>query len=116
VVVAPVDTTPKVVTRTRRTASRPAGSTAGISLEPVAIVVTAPAVTQPVAVVEPPRVITRTRRAATRPAGAGASQPAAMTIDDVLPSVEAQVAADQGSDEHPVELHVPIKKKGARKR
>jgi ribonuclease E len=97
---------PKVVTRTRRAASRPAGATAGTpALEPVALVVPEPMQAEEThsPVVEPPKVITRTRRVVSRPAGAAA--PA------------AKESADGSTDEHPsLELHVPIKKKGARKR
>jgi ribonuclease E len=87
---------PQVITRTRRTASRPAGSTTSA---PAPIVVTA---AEPVAVAtttaEPPRVITRTRgRSASRAAG-----PAA--VDTV-----------EQTDASHSDLHVPIKKKGARK-
>ena len=86
---------PKVITRTRKAASRPAGSTSTT----VAPIVIAPAepVALPTSPVEPPKVITRTRgRAASRAAG-----PAAGTTDE-------------HADAHP-DLHVPIKKKGARK-
>jgi ribonuclease E len=83
---------PQVITRTRKTASRPAGATAAAA---GAILVTAP---EPVAVAatttEPPKVVVRTRgRSASRAAGPADS-----------------VEATEG---HP-DLHVPIKKKGAR--
>jgi len=104
---------PKVVTRTRRAASRPAGATATTpALEPVALVAPEPTPVEEAhaPVVEPPKVITRTRRAVSRPAGAAA--PAAATDRS-----HARESADGSADEHPsLELHVPIKKKGARKR
>lgn len=105
---APVATT-KVVTRERRAVRRVAGSTAGAAPEPVAIVVAAPVVAEPVSAPEPPRVITRQRRAVTRAAGAGAPVEA--------PALDASVADGDGTAEHAAaELHVPVKKKGARKR
>ena len=59
-----------------------------------------PEVQEPVAPPTPPRVVTRTRRgAASRPAG----PPAALTTDGVTP-------------EHDGVEHVPVKKKGSRKR
>jgi len=89
---------PRVITRTRKAASRPAGSTAAA---PAPIVIAPPQpVLVPAAPVEPPKVITRTRgRAASRAAG-----PAAATTD----------GAEHADSAHP-DLHVPIKKKGARK-
>jgi ribonuclease E len=102
-----------VVTRTRRAASRPAGATATKpALEPVALVVpeSTPVEETHAPVVEPPKVTTRTRRVVSRPAGAAA--PAA-----TLERSGAQESADGSAEEHPsLELHVPIKKKGARKR
>jgi ribonuclease E len=95
---------PKVVTRTRRT-SRPA---AAVVLEPAPMVVNdtpaaAPVEAQaPASAPEPPRVITRTRgRSASRPAGPPASEPSADS------SADGSVATVE---------HVPIKKKGSRKR
>jgi ribonuclease E len=96
----------RVVTRTRRAASRPAGSTAGaVSLEPVAIVVPeAPAAeTAPAAPAEAPKVVTRTRRVASRPAGSAAAA-------EEAPRQEAP-----SEEEQPAVEHVPVKKKGARK-
>ena len=92
---------PKVITRTRKAASRPAGSTA---TAPVPIVI---AQSEPVVVpstpAEPPKVITRTRgRAASRAAG-----PAGVAADGAD-------HADHADAAHP-NLHVPIKKKGAHK-
>jgi ribonuclease E len=103
---------PKVITRTRRAASRPAG--AGVTtLEPVAIVVPeAPAEPEHAPVVEPPKVITRTRRVASRPAGASAGVD---TAGDGA-GVATDAAHDEHAEDHHLELHVPIKKKGARKR
>lgn len=103
----PVDTTPKVVTRTRRSASRPAGtpvtttSVPPAPIEvPIAVATDGAGPAGPHAPVEPPKVVTRTRgRAASRPAG----PPEAMTAD-----------ADEA--EAPSVEHVPIKKKGTRKR
>jgi len=86
---------PKVITRTRKAASRPAGS-ASTTAAPIVIVPAEP-VSVPATPVEPPKVVTRTRgRSASRAAG-----PAAGTADD-------------HAEAHP-DLHVPIKKKGARK-
>jgi len=101
---------PRVITRTRRAASRPAG--AGVTtLEPVAIVVPeAPAEPEHAPVVEPPKVITRTRRVASRPAGASAA------VDAAADGVAADAAPGEHAEDHHLELHVPIKKKGARKR
>ncbi|GGO87929.1 hypothetical protein GCM10011584_13720 [Nocardioides phosphati] len=103
---APVATT-KVVTRERRAVRRVAGSTAGAAPEPV--VVAPPVVVEPASAPEPPRVITRQRRAVTRAAGAGTPVEA--------PVVEAPAEDAEGAAEHAAnELHVPVKKKGARKR
>lgn len=105
---APVATT-KVVTRERRAVRRVAGSTAGAAPEPVAIVVAPPVVAEPASAPEPPRVITRQRKAATRAAGAGAPVEA--------PAPDASAADGDGTAEQAAsELHVPVKKKGARKR
>jgi len=99
----------KVVTRTRRRgASRPAGGTAdGASVAPVIVTpqpVDVPA--QEVATPEPPKVITRTRRGASR----SVTTPAPAADTEGAPS-----EAGEDSDEHLVE-HVPVKKKGTRKR
>ena len=98
---------PKVVTRTRRrSASRPAGSPTHTH-EAQPMVVETPSVlptAESVAAPEPPKVITRTRRGASRPAGATVADPA----DDAL------VALADGEDPH-IE-HVPVKKKGTKKR
>ncbi|MGN0062823.1 MAG: Rne/Rng family ribonuclease [Nocardioides sp.] len=93
---------PRVVTRTRRrAASRPAGQPeGGVALQPVVI----EAVAKPEVVAEAapeaaaPTVVTRTRgRAATRPAGPPAGE-------------------GEAGEAPAAELHVPVKKKGARKR
>jgi len=95
---------PKVVTRTRtRSTSRPAA--APVVLEPAPMIVSsepAPAAPEPVSAPEPPRVVTRTRgRSASRPAGPPTGGPSPeQSADGVLGTVE----------------HVPIKKKGSRKR
>ncbi len=107
---------PKVVTRTRRrSASRPAGQPVSTTVaEPVEV--PAPPVVEPeaaapvhVAPPEPaaPKVVTRTRgRSASRPAGPPALEvPAEAAAAELL---------DESGEDH-VE-HVPIKKKGARKR
>ena len=106
----------RVVTRTRRAASRPAGSTrtGTVSLEPVEIVVPEAPVAEeaPAAPAEPPKVVTRTRRVASRPAGSAA------TTEQSTPTADQDASADEGptDDAHPpVDLHVPVKKKGARK-
>jgi ribonuclease E len=105
---------PRVVTRTRRSASRPAGTPVRTTPEPVAPIRVpnqpasdgAPAPeAQPAApaAVEPPRVVTRTRgRSASRAAG-----PPEHASGDGLGG---------GDGDTPVVEHVPIKKKGARKR
>jgi ribonuclease E len=72
-----------------------------------------------------PKVVTRRRRTASRPAGppAGApaadgdqdGQPAASSDQPALPGVTAEDALPADAEE-PVVVHVPIKKKGARKR
>ncbi|HTW14576.1 MAG TPA: Rne/Rng family ribonuclease [Nocardioides sp.] len=100
---------PKVVTRTRRrSANRPAGQPASTTApaEPIVVEATAePVVAEPVAPVaapEPPKVVTRTRgRSASRPAGP--------------PSEESTSTGGEEQDE-PVIEHVPVKKKGTRKR
>lgn len=107
---------PKVVTRTRRAASRPAGATPGTpALEPVTIVVPEALAEAPVhtPVVEAPKVITRTRRVVSRPAGAASAAGAAEASAEPAEAAADVVAAD---DHAGAELHVPIKKKGARKR
>ncbi len=93
--------TPTVVTRTRgrRGASRPAGVTPVVT-EPVPVaIVVEPAAAAPaeISTPEPPKVITRTRGGASR----------------AVTTAEPDAAAS--ADEHPME-HVPVKKKGARKR
>lgn len=99
-----------VVTRPRgrRGASRPAGATAEVAAPAAAIVVEAPVVPDGEAAPtpEPPKVITRTRRGASR------------SVTTPAPSDESAEHAGQEPgehDEHPVE-HVPVKKKGPRKR
>ncbi|WP_017934151.1 Rne/Rng family ribonuclease [Nocardioides sp. Iso805N] len=110
----PADTpTVKVVTRTRRRrgASRPAGGSADtatvapVIITPEPAAVPAPEVSTP----EPPRVITRTRRGASR--SVTTPEPSAAHT----PAQDAPGAQEGGEDEHPVE-HVPVKKRGARKR
>jgi ribonuclease E len=100
-----------VVTRTRgrRGASRPAGATAEVAAPVAPIVVEAPAPAVPdgetVSTPEPPKVITRARRGASRSVTTPAST-----------DHGAEQAAETGEDdEHGVE-HVPVKKKGTRKR
>ena len=110
-VAAPAAAAPKVVTRTRRSASRPAGTPVRTTepAEPIQVPIQATdgasspdgeaAVSAPV---EPPKVITRTRgRSASRAAG-----PPVLVTSDGTPAEE----------DAPVVEHVPIKKKGARKR
>jgi ribonuclease E len=76
-------------------------------------VVEAPTIDPPVAP-EPPKVVTRTRgRAATRPAGPPV-ETAAGGSGDVVGAVG--VDGEQVDGEHPHVEHVPIKKKGSRKR
>ncbi len=109
----PVETAPKVVTRTRRAVSRPAGATAATS-EPVAIVVpeTVSTPDEPVVAAAAPKVVTRTRQAATRPSAA-AGEPATVAA----PVATLEPPAEEHADDQPhPELHVPIKKKGSRKR
>ncbi|WP_051552152.1 Rne/Rng family ribonuclease [Nocardioides sp. URHA0020] len=128
-VVEPVETpaaepaAPKVTTRSRRrSAPRAAAEPAPVVVaEPVAEpvveapVVEEPAVEAPPAPPEPPKVITRTRgRAASRPAGPPV---------EVAPQEPVDATGDDSSndDEHadgdqPHVEHVPIKKKGSRKR
>ena len=66
-------------------------------------------------VAEPPKVVTRTRgRSATRPAGPPSAAEASGTAVDGAPTLHG-VDGEAHPDAHPVE-HVPIKKKGARKR
>jgi ribonuclease E len=124
---------PKVVTRTRsrRSASRPAAAPEAepVVEEPVAEPVAEPVVEEPPAAPEPPKVVTRTRgRRATRPAGppAGEESPAAAPPPGAVGSVGEPPAdgtvepgtadAEPGPDDHPHVEHVPIKKKGSRKR
>lgn len=101
---------PRVVTRTRRAATRPAGQPAATT--PVAIVVTpapaeAPAEAAAAAPAAPaPTVTTRTRSSRRAPSAAA---PAAASAES------PEAPAGEGSVEHPPE-HVPVKKKGARKR
>ena len=110
---------PRVVTRTRRSASRPTTTTAAAPVmaaeseqtahEEVAAAPVAP---------EPPRVVTRTRgRSATRAAGppAGGSSATESTTGSTTGTDEPGLGEDSDGDEHHVE-HVPVKKKGARKR
>ncbi|SFC38777.1 ribonuclease E [Nocardioides terrae] len=113
---APEPETPKVVTRTRsrRGASRPVVSTgAGTIVEAAAPEPVAAPVAAPVAVAEapePPKVVTRTRR--------GASRTVVHTGADAVPDSEAtpsgEAAEAHGEEEH-ID-HVPVKRKGARKR
>jgi len=112
---APTETqpgAPKVVTRTRgrRGASRPVVSTgsgtvlASTAAEPVA----APAAVAEAP--EPPKVVTRTRR--------GASRTVVRTGADAVPGAEATPSGEAGeahAEEEHID-HVPVKKKGARKR
>ena len=73
-----------------------------------------PAEPEPVTPAEPerPRVVTRTRRrSASRPAGPPTSAPA----DSGGPAAGADGTPEQPADETPA-LHVPVKRKGARKR
>ncbi|GAA1161840.1 Rne/Rng family ribonuclease [Nocardioides aquiterrae] len=133
---SPEPEAPKVTTRSRRrSASRPAGEPEHVTapVEPVEITApvaepaeTAEPVAEAPAAPEPPKVVTRTRRrAASRPAGPPATDelpPPVGTAGSVgAPPQDGIVepgtgAAEPGTDEeHHVE-HVPIKKKGARKR
>jgi ribonuclease E len=130
---------PKVVTRTRRrSASRPAGSsTSAEPAEPVVPVAestdgsdgsadgstdeSGDAGTTPT--VEPPKVITRTRRrSASRPAGpaaAGTAEDAGSAESGAVAVIEQdgdQESLDFGDDGPQLELHVPIKKRGSRRR
>ncbi|NPC97712.1 Rne/Rng family ribonuclease [Nocardioides sp. zg-DK7169] len=108
---APVEpAAPKVVTRTRRrSATRPAGSPVTVTT-PVAPIIAADPAPLPTAAAagtpEPPKVVTRTRtRTATRPAGPPSEAPAGSTDGD----------GGEDGDGPSVE-HVPVKKKGTRKR
>ena len=116
-VAAPVAAAPKVVTRTRRSASRPAGtpvSTSSEPVEPIQVPIAVPIAAAsaasaepdgaaPAAPAEPPKVITRTRgRSASRAAG---PPEAAEGEGDTPEATEA-----------PTVEHVPVKKKGTRKR
>ncbi|MCL2612870.1 MAG: Rne/Rng family ribonuclease [Nocardioidaceae bacterium] len=105
---------PVVVTRARRrSASRPAGSPIQGGEAQEIVVEAAPAVVpaeEQVSTPEPPKVVTRTRRGASRPAGAKA----AAEPSEAEPSADVPTDA-AGEDEAHVE-HVPIKKKGTRKR
>jgi ribonuclease E len=131
---------PKVVTRTRRrSASRPAGTPAAVvepaePPEPVEPVEPPEPLAEPVpdTVPVPPKVVTRTRRrSASRPAGPPATEatarvsPVAQTPPrGVIGGVGEPPAsgavepgtADAEHGEGPVIEHVPIKKKGSRKR
>ena len=132
---------PKVSTRSRRrSATRPAGEPAveqpaaqdapvpAQTAEPAAV----PAVVTPEqpAAPEPPKVVTRTRRrAATRPAGPPAEDPQDTTSlapagsvgepsqDRAVEPGSADAEPGEGAaEEQPQVEHVPIKKKGTRKR
>ena len=101
---------PKVVTRTRRSASRPAGTpvrTTPEPVEPISVPTAAASdgtASQPEPAAEPPKVVTRTRgRSASRPAGPP-------------PGADGVPGGDGSSDEAPQVEHVPVKKKGTRKR
>jgi ribonuclease E len=108
---------PKVTTRSRRrSAPRPAAEPAPVVVQAEPEPVTEPVVEEPVveepvvqavAPPEPPKVITRTRgRAATRPAGPPVE----------VPAEDPVASTDDEDGEHPHIEHVPIKKKGSRKR
>jgi len=90
-----------VVTRSRgrRGASRPTGVTTEASTAPLVIAEPAAVPVSEVATPEPPKVITRTRGGASR----------------AVTTAEPAEAAPSPSEEHPME-HVPVKKRGARKR
>ncbi len=112
-VTPPVAAAPKVVTRTRRSASRPAGTPvrAPEPAEPIQVPLQVPPQAADVSVdqedgspgpAEPPKVVTRTRgRSASRAAG----PPALAGSEGTSPEGDA-----------PAVEHVPIKKKGTRKR
>jgi ribonuclease E len=115
---------PRVVTRTRRSASRRTPTTtAPEAASPVEVPAEAPPEAPPVAApeavaapvaAEPPRVVTRTRgRSATRPAGPPTAGSGA-TVSEAG-SAEPDAGDDPLVDDHHVE-HVPVKKKGSRKR
>ncbi|WGL53585.1 Rne/Rng family ribonuclease [Nocardioides sp. BP30] len=113
---APETGTPtvKVVTRTRgrRGASRPAGGGSAETTAVAPVVITPePAVvaTAEVTTPEPPKVITRTRRGASR----SVTTPEPTAAAEAAPSVSD--SSDPAEDEQQVE-HVPVKKRGARKR
>ncbi|MEI5672547.1 MULTISPECIES: Rne/Rng family ribonuclease [unclassified Nocardioides] len=109
---------PKVVTRTRRrSANRPAGQpeAATVPVEPI-VVESAPVPepeeqaepAAPATAPEPPKVVTRTRgRAANRPAGPPVDESAA---------IEPETGEAEDGEDTPVIEHVPVKKKGTRKR
>ena len=111
-------------TRTRRGVSRPTTTGTPVAAASTPVVVQAPAVVVPPTVVEPaeesrPKVVTRTRgRAATRPAGA----PEAVAPDADPDAgaagavVEAEVSGDEQTGDESSAQHVPVKKKGTRKR
>jgi len=103
---------PKVTTRSRRrTAPRPAAEPAPVVVEAEPAPVVEPVV-EPVAPPEPPKVVTRTRgRSATRPAGPPVEAPV-----DATDEVKGEVDGEPVEGEHPHVEHVPIKKKGSRKR
>jgi ribonuclease E len=98
-----------VVTRSRarRGASRPAGVTAEVPTAPVVIPEPAAVPVAEAAAPEPPKVITRTR--------GGASRAVITPETSAETTTEANPEAETPADEHPVE-HVPVKKRGARKR
>jgi len=126
---------PKVVTRTRRAASRPGGATTPAA---TISVTSAPAVAEAVAdhqggTPEPPKVVTRTRgRSASRPAGPPPEPVGVPALDEVeVPSgvgtpegtgqvepgvVDVEPAGtpevSTGEETQAEELHVPVKKKG----
>ncbi|WP_110206079.1 Rne/Rng family ribonuclease [Nocardioides daejeonensis] len=97
------DSAPRVstVTRTRRSA-RSSGVITPTQGEPVVLTVSTP-VAAPVTAAAPPKVTTRSRRR-------GKAEPAAADLVSTDP-VTPEQKADEGAD-----LHVPIKKRGTRKR
>ncbi len=108
---------PKVVTRTRKRASRPAAAPEPAAVEtpepesePESDSAPAPA-PEEIAPPEPPKVVTRTRRrSASRPAGPPTTSP------EPDGSGSAVAVAEPGAEHNHVVEHVPIKKKGSRKR
>ncbi|HEU4811570.1 MAG TPA: ribonuclease E/G, partial [Nocardioides sp.] len=107
---------PKVVTRARRrSASRPTTTTAAMPVVIQAEAAAEPTPAEHAPTAEPPKVVTRTRgRSATRPAGPPSAVEAPGSAADGAPTVPG-LDGEAHHDAHPVE-HVPIKKKGARKR